>query len=76
MIKVIRKFSTGSLPPIITKAGIKMRNPMTPDGLWIGWTDEEVALHLATYNNDKNIIPPKEDIKPPKEENNNGCGRG
>ena len=48
MIKVIRKISTIPLPPIITQAGIKMRNPMTPEGLWIGWTDEEVALHYAT----------------------------
>jgi hypothetical protein len=57
---------------------------MTPDGLWIGWTDEEVALHFATYNIPLKgkEIPLKEPIKPLKEneiplkENNSGCGRG
>jgi hypothetical protein len=35
-------------PFLITSLGVKMRNPFTTDGLWRGWTDEEVANHLQS----------------------------
>lgn len=32
----------------ITSVGVKMRNPIDKNGLWIGWTAEETANHLAS----------------------------
>jgi len=38
----------------ITSRGVKMRNPIDKNGLWIGWTAEETANHLATIH-----LPPQ-----------------
>lgn len=38
----------------ITSAGVKMRNPIDKNGLWIGWTAEEIANHLASIH-----LPPQ-----------------
>lgn len=32
----------------ITSVGVKMRNPIDKNGLWIGWTIEENVNHLAS----------------------------
>lgn len=32
----------------ITSVGVKMRNPIDKNGLWIGWTVEETVNHLAS----------------------------
>jgi len=39
--------------PITTSLGVKMRNPFTHDGKWIGWTGEETASHLSAVRNFK-----------------------
>jgi hypothetical protein len=38
----------------ITSRGVKMRNPIDKNGLWIGWTAEETASHLASIR-----LPPQ-----------------
>jgi hypothetical protein len=38
----------------ITSRGVKMRNPIDKNGLWIGWTAEETANHLSTIH-----LPPQ-----------------
>jgi hypothetical protein len=38
----------------ITTRGVKMRNPIDKNGLWIGWTAEETANHLASIH-----LPPQ-----------------
>jgi hypothetical protein len=38
----------------ITSRGVKMRNPIDKNGLWIGWTVEETANHLSTIH-----LPPQ-----------------
>jgi hypothetical protein len=43
---------------IITSLGVRMRNPIK-NGLWIGWTGEEVAEHLASINRYKATLPPQ-----------------
>lgn len=47
-----------SKPPpkdfFITTRGVKMRNPINKNGLWIGWTAEETANHLASIH-----LPPQ-----------------
>ena len=58
--------------PIITSAGVTMRNPTNNKGEWIGWTGEEVAAHLSSVDQYKSTIPLKEPLK----ENKNGGGRG
>jgi hypothetical protein len=47
----------------ITSRGVKMRNPIDRNGLWIGWTTEETANHLASIH-----LPPIEGGK-------NYCGK-
>lgn len=34
----------------ITSRGVKMRNPIDRNGLWIGWTAEETINHLASIH--------------------------
>jgi len=38
----------------ITSRGVKMRNPIDKNGLWIGWTAEETVNHLASIH-----LPPQ-----------------
>jgi len=64
---VIRRVSTIYKPYIITSLGVKMRNPTNKEGLWIGWTGEEVAAHLSACQKYKASLPPE-----PKE-NGKGC---
>lgn len=75
---IIRRTFNIPMPHIITSAGVRMRNPINNKGEWIGWTDEEVAMHLSTYRQHENNIPVKETIKPVKEDLrcDSGCGRG
>jgi hypothetical protein len=72
VINNIRRIIGLHRPPIVTSAGVKMRNPYNEKGEWIGWTDEEVATHFSSIEKYKSIIPHKEPLK----ENKNGCGRG
>lgn len=52
-------------PYIVTSLGVRMRNPINPEGLWIGWTNDEIAEHFkAVYANVKpNPKPVEEDKK-------------
>jgi len=56
-------------PFLITSLGVKMRNPFTTDGLWRGWTDEEVANHFRAVSSFAKTIP-KIEYKGP---GGNGC---
>jgi len=43
----------------ITSRGVKMRNPIDRNGLWIGWTAEEVANHLGSISGGNNQLGKK-----------------
>ena len=68
VINRLRRIVNLPRTPIVTSAGVKMRNPFNHKGEWIGWTSEEVANHFSSINYFKSNIPIKE--------NKNGCGRG
>jgi len=50
-----------------TSLGVRMRNPFDKNGMWIGWTNEEVAEHFSAVNNYKQTLPKE------KEPNGRGC---
>jgi len=63
---------------MVTSLGVCMRKPIDKNGMWIGWTDVEVAEHLDSVR--KYTIPLKEEKKvlkenTHKEEVSGGCGR-
>ena len=78
MFDVIKR-SIKSIVPIlsdthmVTSLGVRMRKPIDKNGLWIGWTGEEVAEHLSAVR--KYTIPHKEIKKTLKEDVSGGCGR-
>lgn len=65
---------------LVTSLGVRMRKPYDKNGMWIGWTGEEVAEHLASVRNYSATLPLKEPKTPLKEnthkEVSGGCGRG
>jgi hypothetical protein len=67
VINRVRRLVNLPRTPIITSAGVKMRNPFNHKGEWIGWTENEVAAHFASIKQYKST---------PVKENKNGCGRG
>jgi hypothetical protein len=46
----IRRFPFLSSTHLVTSLGVRMRKPIDKNGMWIGWTAEEVAEHLAAVN--------------------------
>lgn len=63
----IQRFPFLSSTHLVTSLGVRMRKPYDKNGMWIGWTAEEVAEHLASVNKYAKTLPPK----PPS--NGNGC---
>ena len=53
-IKIIFKEPKEYTDFFITSRGVKMRNPIDRNGLWIGWTAEEVANHLGSISGGNN----------------------
>jgi hypothetical protein len=56
MLNVITNFFIYRFPflsstHLVTSLGVRMRKPFDKNGMWIGWTAEETAEHLASINN-------------------------
>ena len=63
---------------LVTSLGVRMRTPIDKNGMWIGWTDVEVAEHLDSVKKYSTItVPHKEEkvVDKPKPVSG-GCGRG
>jgi len=61
---------------LVTSLGVRMRKPIDKNGMWIGWTAEEVAEHLASvskYSISQSPVKEKEVAKPRPV--SGGCGR-
>lgn len=83
MLNVVKRTVKSSIDVLsdtnlVTSLGVYMRKPIDKKGMWIGWTDVEVAEHFNAVNKHSTIYSP--DKQPLKEnthkENSGGCGRG
>jgi hypothetical protein len=55
---------------LVTSLGVRMRKPIDKNGMWIGWTDVEVAEHLDSVKKYSTITTPVVEKVVLKE----GCG--
>jgi hypothetical protein len=65
---------------LVTSLGVRMRKPIDKNGMWIGWTDVEVAEHFNSVNKYTTINTPHKEEKEVLKENTHkgysgGCGR-
>jgi len=65
---------------VVTSLGVRMRKPFDKNGMWIGWTDVEIAEHFNAVNKYSKIYSPDKEKEVLKEdtlkEYPGGCGRG
>jgi hypothetical protein len=61
---------------LVTSLGVRMRKPIDKNGMWIGWTAEEVAEHLSSVNKYSTIYSPvkEKEVDKPRPVSG-GCGR-